>query len=808
MRQVTLFAFCCLCASIAQAQTILYKAQVQSAETGMPIRGARIEQLRTNVHVNTDSTGNFSIALPSTGSRLRISSVGFLPSIISTGQISISDSVHTILLSIDVYSLGSVTIEDRALRQGNLEQLDPRDFKMAANPSGSLEKSLMALGASSSNELSSQYSVRGGNFDENLVYINGFEIYRPQLVRSGQQEGLSIINPDLVDNVRFSNGGFEAKYGDKMSSVLDVRYRRPKQFGAGAQAGLLGGSAYLEAATKNRRLTGMIGGRYRRAAYLLNSLPTKGDYKPSYGDVQGTLNFDATPNWDLSLMATYASNRNLVVPSTLETTFGTVQEVKRLRVYFDGQEIDDYRSGMVGFAARYHPKAAFEARTSIWAFQTNERERFDVLGEYYLNEVDNQLGSPTYGKDVQSLGVGAYQNYARNRLVASAINVEERVTYVKKHHLILGGIRLGREYFNDKLYEFRRLDSAGYNEPQRIDSVIHMYELVQNRSNLSLTRVQGFLQDAIELNRAKRMMLTMGLRANYGSLNSETTLSPRVQFSVHPWDSIDLVLRASMGAYNQPPFFRELRNLYGQVNTGVLAQKSIHYILGQDYYFKAWGRKFKFTTEAYYKQMWDVVPYEVDNVRLRYYASNNAKAYATGIDFRLNGQLVNRLESWASLSILQTRENLNNDSYIDNKGTTQYPGYIPRPTDQRVGFALFFQDYLPNYPKYKVNFTMVVNTGLPFGPPDYNRFRDTLRAPLYRRVDIGFSRIFISPQNPGAGAFFSRFKTLLVGLDIFNLLGIQNTISYLWVRDQDGNQYAIPQQLTARLINLRILAEF
>lgn len=800
-------------AQSASAQpSFTIKGRVLESVTDDPIIGASVRIEKLKLGVVTDSTGNFSIDVSSNENYdLLITSVGFAAIRVKGNALA----PITFRMARAAGTLPKVTIRDSRTRTSGLQKIDPRIALLATNPSGQFESVLRGLGAVSNNELSSQYSVRGGNFDENLIYVNDIEIYRPQLVRSGQQEGLSFINPELVGSIEFSNGGFQPRFGDKLSSALDVRYRRPVDFKASAEASLLGGTVHLEGTGAEQRFTYLVGARYRRNGYLLNSLESKGQYTPSFGDVQALLTFDLQPGTSLTFLGNLATNRYLVIPIEQETTFGTVNETKRLRVFFEGREQLYYTTGMGAVQFKHFFNSKTETRVTVSLFATQEDERFDVVGAYFLNEVDNQLGSETFGEDVSNLGVGAYQNYARNKLTGRVGYAEWRLMRYTKKHALAGGVRFQIEDFQDKLYEWRLIDSNGFSQPQpgyfNKDTVVNLYELIQSQGTVATRRIQGFFQDSWIINNRRDAVITGGFRFNYSSLNGQFLFSPRIQASMNAGDSSDVVLRFAAGHYAQPPLFREMRDLFGNLNTRIRAQQSLHFNAAADRYFSAFGRPFKATVEAYYKPMWDVVPYEVDNVRIRYYAQNLAKAYATGLDFRVNGEFVSTLQSWASLGLLFTGEDLEGDSSMvlqDGVEVKQAVGYIRRPTDQRVTATIFFQDYLPKYPTFKVNMTVVFGTGFPFGPPDYNRYRDVLKMPPYRRVDIGFGKSFIGDHNRDkVRGGWKRFENLSASLEVFNMLGLFNTVSYLWVRDQNAALYAIPQNLTGRLINLRLRAE-
>jgi len=640
-----------------------------------------------------------------------------------------------------------------------------------------------------------------------LTY-NDFEIYRPQLVRSGQQEGLSFVNPDLVSDILFSSGGFQAQYGDKMASVLDVKYKRPKKFGGSISGSLLGAATHIEGASTDQRFGYLFGFRHKTNQYLLNALETKGDYQPSFTDVQTFLRYDLSTDWELEFIGNYSRNLYRFVPENRVTTTGVVNRVIRLRVFFDGQEEDKYVNGMGGLAAIYKPNPDLRLKFMASGYGAIESEAFDISGQYWLDEVETSFGSEEFNESAFNLGVGTFQDWARNELRAQVGNIGHKGYWSKNKHEIRWGGRAQHEIIDDKLSEWGRLDSAGFSIPFSNDSVI-LSSFVRSSIHLETNRFQAYLQDTWTLNDSGNIKLTGGIRTNYWDLNKELLISPRAQLTVIPsWES-DLVFRFAGGIYNQPPFYRELRNLEGIINPNVKAQKSIHAVVGIDWHFRTLGsRPFKLVTEVYYKYMTDLIPYEYDNVRIRYFGDNSAYGYAVGIDFRLFGEFVPGADSWFSFSVMQTRENIDGDTHIV-ADTLQWTGFIPRPTDQRVNFGMFFQDYFPTNKNFKVHLNFLFGSGLPFGPPDHDRQRDTLRIPPYRRVDIGFSALLldgnkeVAPRN-----VFRGFNSIWASLEIFNMLGVNNTVSYLWIKDFSNTVYAVPNFLTSRRLNFKIIGRF
>jgi len=779
--------------------------------------------------VYTDKYGKFEYVIPAGESIVLVFS--------KPGVKQMRDSVklepgqrYEMNRSLRLETLIGVEIVDQN-RVQPMKRLDPKVVSYIPTASGDFNAILFSQpGVSSRNELSSSYSVRGGNFDENLVYVNGIEVYRPFLVRSGQQEGLSFINPDMVSSVLFSAGGFEAKYGDKMSSVLDIQYRRPHKFAGTVSGSLLGSNVHLEGCTPNYRFTWLLGARYKTSRYVLSSLDTRGDYKPSFADVQTYLTFDITDEWELDFLGNYARNQYSVIPENRETDFGTVNKALRLQIYFDGQEADKYDTYSGALSLIYHPNERVNMKFITSAFRTFENESFDIQGQYYIDELENDFGKATFGQVKNNLGVGTFLSHARNDLDALVFSEEYKGTYLKGKNQLLWGARWQYESVNDKLSEWKYVDSAGFSLPQNPPYTIDLQDVIKTKHVLASNRIMGYVEDiwSTRLKDTSEITVTAGLRANYWNLNGETVLSPRVTFAYKPNWKKDFLFRASSGYYYQPPFYRELRDLNGVVHTDVNAQKSVHFLLGSDLNFKAWDRPFKFVAEAYYKHLDNLIPYEIDNVRIRYYAENSAKGHAKGIDMKVNGEFVNGIESWASIGILSTKEDIKNDFYYDyynsdgdkiikgytfnNKAVDSVrfePGAIPRPTDQRINFGLFFQDYIPKFPDFKMHLSLLFGTSVPFGPPDFAKYKDTLRMPPYRRVDIGFSYALVKEEkklpehNP-----FKFLKSVWLSLEVFNLLQTNNTVSYLWVKDATGRQYAIPNYLTARQLNFRMMIKF
>jgi hypothetical protein len=716
-------------------------------------------------------------------------------------------------------------------RFSELTRLDPVNITHIPTASQDFNAILFTLpGVSSRNELSSSYSVRGGNFDENLVYVNGIEVYRPFLVKAGQQEGLSFINPDLVSSVLFSAGGFEAKYGDKMSSVLDVQYRRPRKFAATVSGSLLGSSLHLEGSTKNYRLTWLIGARYKTNQYLLNGLDTKGDYKPFFGDIQSYVTYDLTPEWELDFLGNVASNKYQFIPQNRQTDFGTLNQALRLDMYFDGEEADQFTTMMGALSAIYHDhNDKLNLKFIGSAFNSKESELTDIQSQYYIDQLETDFGKPNFGDVVANRGIGTYIEHTRDNLNAYVFSLEHKGTYTEGRKQLLWGAKYSNEIITDKLSEWKYVDSAGFSIPNSDPQQIVLQDVIKQRINISSNRVSGYTEGvwSKETNDTSVVSATLGVRGNYWDLNRQALVGPRGSVGYKPNWKKDFLFKFSSGYYYQPPFYKELRDGYGNINYNIKAQTAIHYVLSSDYNFKAWNRPFKFTAEAYYKDLYNLIPYEVDNVRITYSAKNDARGYSTGIDMKVNGEFVKGLESWASLSIMGTRQDIKDDYYyeyynsdgqkivpgytLNNKVTDSVrfsPGYLPRPADQRVNFGMFFQDKMPGHPDFKMHLNLLYGTGVPFGPPHSQPYQQTLRMPPYRRVDIGFSYQALREDRKTKAKSFARYlKSVWISFEVFNLLGTNNTVSYIWVEDVTARQYAVPNYLTQRQLNLRMIVK-
>jgi len=721
--------------------------------------------------------------------------------------------------------LPGLTVQDKHIRTSNLTRINPRDATLLPSISGNtIEDMIKTLpGVASANELSSQYSVRGGNYDENLVYVNDIEIYRPFLIRSSQQEGLSFLNPDLVSSIQFSAGGFDAKYGDKMSSVLDIKYKKPTTFAGSVSLSLLEATMHLEGATKNQRFTYLLGVRQKSNQYILKGLETKGEYKPSFTDLQTLLDYRLNKKLHLSFLGYAARNSYKVVPTTRETAFGAINEAYKFTVYFEGQEVDRFDNYMGGLTLEYEPKNDLRLKLIASGYQTSETETYDILGQYWIARLETDYTTEGFGQPTETLGVGSFLDHARNDLQATVFNVEHRGQKEKGAHYFQWGLKYQREYIDDKLHEWQLNDSAGFSLPHPPDSIGYTdpdlqprvpFELmtsVMNKNIIGSNRYTGFVQDSWKVleNDSADVTLTAGVRFNYWDFNKQFLVSPRATVAFKPAWKTDIVFRFSTGYYYQPPFYREMRDFEGNINHDIRAQKSIQFVLGSDLNFRAWGRPFRFVTEIYYKYLDDLIPYVIDNVRIRYYATNNSHGYATGIDMKVNGEFVPGVESWASLSVMKTMEDIEDDFYYDADSNLVHPGYIRRPTDQRINFGLFFQDYLPMNPTYKMNMTFFYGTNLPFGPPDFPKYKQQFKSSPYLRVDVGFSKqligrgTFFSPKNP-----LKHIEAMWISLEVFNLLQHLNTVSYIWIKDIHNLEYPVPNRLTPRQLNVRLVVQF
>ena len=724
------------------------------------------------------------------------------------------------VMSISVEQIATIIISGK--RQNEVEgitTLNPETIRKIPGANAGVENLLMTLpGVSNNNELSTQYAVRGGNYDENLVYVNDIEIYRPFLIRSGQQEGLSFVNTDLVQNVDFSAGGFQAKFGDKLSSVLDITYKNPYQFEANADLSLLGGSISVEGISKDSKLTGIVGLRYRDNSLLVNAKETETNYDPVFADVQTYLTYKFTDKFHLSFLGNASLNKYSYQPQTRQTNFGTLTDPLALVVYYEGQEKDQYQTLFGAFKGTYFANDNLTLHLITSTYHTTEEEYFDILAQYNLGQVNANIGDENLGEVEFSEGIGGQLNHGRNDLDALITNIEHKGSYNIDTNKIEWSVKYTHEDIRDRLVEWEVIDSAGFSvNPPNLDyfneqpytpyeGPLVAYQNVRATNNAKINRLQAYAQwskrskigtNDVWYNAGVRMHNWSVSGENISSSN-QTVFSPRAQFAIKPYWQKDMLFRIAAGLYYQPPFYKELRDKTATVQPDVKAQQSIHLVLGNDYSFKMWDRPFKLTTEAYYKDLNDVNPYTLENVRIRYSAANNAKAYAYGLDMRLNGEFVPGTESWFSFGYLKTEEN------IENRG------YIARPTDQRLKFAALFQDYVPNIPNMKMYLNLVYNTGLPGGSPSYaDPYEYQNRLPAYKRADLGLLFVLVDEKKQFKSGWKKPFKELSFGIEIFNLFDVQNSITNTWVRDvYSKRQYAIPNYLTPRVFNVRTTMKF
>ena len=694
--------------------------------------------------------------------------------------------------------------------------IDPHLTKNLTSTGGdAIEQLVKTLpGVSSHSELTPQYSVRGGNYDENLLYVNGIEIFRPFLVKTGEQEGLSFLNPDLVEAIRFSSGGFESSYGDKMSSVLDIEYKVPHQTLGTAEVGALGASAHFEGRAINNKLYHLSGIRYRDNRYLLGTLDQKGHYSPACFDFQTLLGYEFSPKFSIQFLGNLASNNYSFTPETRETRYGTMSHAYQLKIYFEGKEKDQFSNRMGAFTANYRPSKDLQLKLTASSFRSDEKERYDILGQYYLNEI---IAGSTPSENPDStllLGVGSSLQHAANYLQASIFTVEQSGKLNLSKHQIQWGLKYQSEKIHDQVGEWEMRDSAGYSLPYN-DQAVRLYSSIKADHQLNSARYSAYLQDNFTIQfQNSSLSYSVGARVQYWDFNGQTIFSPRLSLRYIPNKLKSMQIHAAWGIYQQMPFFKELKNSKAELVSGVKAQKSIHYVAGLDYPFNWGDRPFKFSTELWYKSLDHLIPYKVTNLNLQYFPDQTAKGYATGLEMKLWGEPIPGATSWASVTLMKTEEDILGDHYLkEASGSTPakvvYPGYLPRPSDQRFNFSLFFQDFLPKNPTVKMNLTLLYGSRLPFGPPHSERYMDTYRMPAYKRVDLGFSKLLVGDSNASRSNFFSKnLKEAWLSLEIFNFFGLDNTISYYWVTDFQNQMHAVPNYLTGRRINVKFSVSF
>lgn len=822
MRTLTISILLTLALAASAQQRIFVRGYVLD-ETKHAVEFATVQVREAATGTISNDKGYFEVAFPRPENidtiTLAVSCVGYAASEIRVTLTKDQAYVVAVTLNSDTKLLDEIVVKSMARQTGTLLSIDMDKLKFLPDAAGGNIESLLTTfaGVSSNNEMSSQYSVRGGNYDENSVYVNGIEVYRPLLVRAGQQEGLSFINPDMVGSVNFSAGGFDAKYGDKMASVLDVTYKKPERFEANISASLQGATAYVGSSSK--KFTQVHGIRFKTMQVLLGTLDTKGEYSPWFADYQTYLTWQIAPKVELNFLGNISQNSYKFVPKSRSTSFGTLSNANNFTVYFSGSERDVFRTLFGAVGLKYKPSRQVSLGFNFSAFNTNERETYDITGEYWLSELD--LGNTGKNDIVTgSLGTGLYREHARNHLSATVINAGITGSYTTASNSLQWGASYQREIILDRISEWESRDSAGYSLPYNPDRVEVIYNLFSN-VDLYSHRAQGYIQDTYRLNPSwGAWVLTAGARANYWSFNNEFIVSPRLSVSFMPNWKADFNFRLAAGVYCQAPFYKEIRtvatdangNNYVALNRNIQAQRSFHAVLGMDYFFRAWNRPFKLTVEGYYKPADRVTSYYVDNVRVRYSGKNDAVAYVVGADVKLFGEFVPGVDSWISISWMRAREDIIGDHYsaYSNTGTylgEVYPGYISRPNEQRYNISLFFQDYFPNHPEYKVHLKLVWSDGLPFGPSHSERYQATLRSKAYNRVDIGASRGFVQGREKWM-RHLDPVKNIWLSLELFNLFNIKNVNSYHWVTDIYNGQYAVPNYLTGFMVNFKVSVGF
>ncbi len=764
---------------------------VISDEEGNAIELATVSCLDQGAVTVANLKGEYSLNLKSADSVVvKFSMVGFQT---RTRVLHNPKGKQRLLVTLyPMKELDEVVVTEKRRQTTGTDQLDAKNLRNTPSTTGNAVEELVQqqAGVSTHNELSSQYNVRGGSFDENSVYINGTEVYRPLLIRSGQQEGLSVINSDMVEKIGFSSGGFEAKYGDKMSSALDIQYRKPTRLEGNIQASLLGGSVFV--GYGNKKFSMSHGVRYKTNRYLLGSLETKGEYRPNFLDYQTYITWSPNKRWDLEVIGNISENHYNFSPSDRETSFGTMQDVKSFKVYFDGQEKDIFRTLFGTASITYHPTEKTHVKLQAAAFHTKEQETYDIQGQYWLDDTQTS----------ENLGVGTYMEHARNYLTANVASAKLTVNHKAKRHDIEGGLTMKWEEIEENAREYEMRDSSGYSIPHTGKRLDMIYSLA-SKQKMSSTRLEAYMQDTYRFQtgnaeRPNLWTLNMGVRLANWNYNKETIISPRVSLAMIPGFNENMTFRLSTGLYYQAPFYKELRDtttINGRtivtLNNDIKSQRSIHIVGAFDYRFRMANRPFRFTAEAYYKIMNDLIPYNVQNMKVVYYGENLAKGYAAGLDLKLYGEFVPGTDSWLTFSIMSTRQKINGVS-------------IPMPTDQRWGVNLHFTDYFPGTERWKMTLRLAIADGLPFGAPHRGLEYQQFRAPAYKRADIGMS--FLAYQNEQRSNF--GLRRIWLSVEGLNIFGISNVNSYYWVTDVTSQQYAVPNYLTGRQINGKVIVEF
>lgn len=807
----------------AQKKTALVSGKVVD-ENENPLANVSVTILGRQSGVATSDSGTFRLQVPAE----RAFAIVFSFTGYKTEQRNFllnENEQERIIVRLErgVRHLDSIVVTDQRQRmEAGLVTINPKHAINIPSPTGGIE-SLIKVFVGSNNELTSQYSVRGGNYDENLIYVNDFEVFRPYLVRSGQQEGLSFINPELARNVNFYNGGFQARYGDKMSSVLDIQYKKPKRFGGSAYIGLLEQGFHVEGTSKNERFTYLVGIRNRSNKNLLSSQETQGNYVPSSSDLQALLTWQLNSRNSLELLGNISQTKFNLTPEFSQltsTVFSPYFSANLgLDIFFEGKEEDRYITNMVGLSLVQQLRKNLRLKWMVSRFENDERESIDITGAYLFGEREFDKSKPDFGLINNPLGAGLYQTFARNELNIEVWNFSHKGMLNKGKHYLQWGQSIERQTIKDKLHEWEYQDSAGYNLPYNPD-VFELNKLLNSNADLEITRLTGYVQDNIIFNEEKGFTLQAGIRYNYNTLNNEFLVSPRAGISWKPanWKR-DVIFRGAIGIYNQPPFYRELRRYDGSVNENLKAQKSWQAVAGFDFNFRSGNRPFRLTTEAYYKGMWDVVPYDIDNVRLRYFGENQAKAWAAGVEMRLFGELVKDAESWISFGLMRTRENLEGDTYynytvdsnnVPTDSNLVEGGWLRRPSDRLFTFGMFLQDYLSTNRNFKVYVNFLYGSNLPYNIPNSVKYRNALIIEPYMRIDLGFSLLLLDSErsNRRSHSPFRNFENIWATFEVFNLIDRDNTISYLLIKDFSNTVFAMPNRLTPRLINLKLVARF
>ena len=777
-------------AMYAQAQSFTLQGRVVD-ESGSPVEFASVSCLKQGKMTMTSLKGEYSLQLHSADSvEVRFSMVGYKTKIRVLRRPRGKQTLQVVLYSND-NELGEVTVTGTRIQSGQTQELKKEHLKNLPSVSGNAVEELIQsqAGVSTHSELSSQYNVRGGSFDENSVYINNVEVYRPFLVRSGQQEGISVINPDMVEKIEFSTGGYEARYGDKMSSALNITYKRPKPFEASVSASLLGASAYV--GLSNKKVSWSNGLRYKTTRNLLGSLDTKGEYKPTFIDYQTYFTYTPNERWDINFLGNISNNHYNFSPEDRETNFGTMENVKSFRVYFDGQEKDVFRTffGSLGITRHFGKNTSLSLIAS--AFKTREQEKYDIQGQYWLTQTETS----------ENLGVGTYFQHARNYLNAHVESLKLLLKTKQKRHDIEGALTFKKEHISENSVEYEMRDSSNYSIPHTGKDLYMIYSM-RAKNVLDANRIEAYIQDTYRFGGGEgqsHYTLNYGVRFAHWSYTKETILSPRVSLGIIPAFNENVTMRFAAGLYYQAPFFKEIRDTttvngitYAKLNNKAKSQRSIHFIAGYDYRFKLNNRQFKFTAEAYYKLLGNLVPYSVNNVKVVYYGDNESSGHAAGLDFKIYGEFVPGTDSWLSLSLMSTKMKLNGVS-------------IPLPTDQRYALNLFFTDYFPGTDRWKMSLKLAFADGLPFSAPHRELESNSFRAPAYKRADIGLSyRLINNADNHNKK---NPLRNLWLGVECLNLFGINYVNSYYWITDVTGQQYAVPNYLTGRQLNFRISAD-